>query len=175
MGGPGLNSFFRTLPPMNCNVLLLQNGPNEIHLLSPFTKEELKNVQSRSELFIGQLNEPAIGVVPGNISYNKDFLVHMHALVRDIMVNDPQVIARAEEQPNGFVFIVDRRSPGTEQNSEANVDKQDIIGIFVCHDRKTDVSKYRPNPDYVLISEKGIGQFPPAVEEALFKLVRNQA
>jgi hypothetical protein len=156
---------------MNCNVLLLQNGSNEIHLLSPFTKEELKNIQSRSELFIGQLNEPSIGVVPGNISYNKDFLVHMHSLVRDVMVNDPQVIARAEEQPNGFVFIVDRRSPGTDTAAAGDVDKQDIIGIFVCHDRKTDASKYRPNPDYVLISDKGIGQFPFPVEEALMGLI----
>jgi hypothetical protein len=158
---------------MNCNVLLLQNGPNEIHLLSPFTKEELKNAQSRSELFLGQLIEPAIGVLPGNISYNKDFLVHMHALVRDIMYNDPQVIARAEEQPNGFVFIVDRRSPGTMDASPEKVDKQDIIGIFLCNDRQTDASKYRPNPDYVLISDKGIGQLPEAVEAELRKLLRS--
>lgn len=156
---------------MNCNVLLLQNGPSEIHLLSPFTKEELKNVQSRSELFLGQLIEPAIGVVPGNISYNKDFLVHIHALVRDRMVSDPQVIARAEEQPNGFVFIIDRRSPATLDASPDKVDKQDIIGIFLCNDRKTDASKYRPNPDYLLISEKGIGQLPLVVEEELQKLI----
>lgn len=161
---------------MNCNVLLLQNGSNELHLISPFTKEELKSVQSRSELFIGQLNEPIIGVVPGNISYNKDFLVHVHALVRDLMVNDPQVIARAEEQPNGFVFIVDRRSLGTKNaspdpDSYRDVDKQDIIGIFLCNDRKTDVTKYRPNPEYLLISDKGIGQLPEVVEEELRKLI----
>lgn len=151
--------------------MMLQNGSEEIHLLSPFSREQLKNVQSKSELFIGQLSEPSIGVVPGNISYNKDFLVYMHALVRDMMVNDPQVIARAAEQPNGFVFILDRRSPGAEQNSSDNIDKHDIIGIFVCHDRKTDVSRYRPNPDYVLISEKGIGQLPLPVEAAMQNLI----
>ncbi len=156
---------------MNCNVLLLQNGPNEIHLISPFTKEELKSVQSRSELFIGQLNEPEIGVVPGNISYNKDFLVHMHALVRDIMVNDPQVIARAEEQPNGFVFIIDRRSPAATDVSQEHVDKEDIIGIFLCNEFKTDVGKYRPNPDYLLVTEKGVAQFPEQVELELKKLI----
>lgn len=156
---------------MQCHVMMLQDGSKEIHLLSPFSRDQLKKVQSRSELFIGQLNEPAIGVLPGNISYNKDFLVYMHSLVRDVMVNDPQVIARAEEQPNGFVFIIDRRSPGAAQNSSDNIDKHDIIGIFVCHDRKTDASKYRPNPDYVLISEKGIGQLPPQVEEALQEML----
>jgi hypothetical protein len=156
---------------MQCHVVVLEREGNEIHLLSPFSREQLQSARSRSELFIGQLNEPAIGVVAGNIAYNKDFLVHLHSLVRDVMVNDPQVQARAEEQPNGFVFIVDRRSPATESGTADNVDKQDIIGIFLCNDRKTDVSKYRPNPDYLLVSEKGIGQFPDAVEKELAKLL----
>lgn len=158
---------------MQAHVFVLEGNSSEVHLLSPFSREELKSAKSRSELFMGQLVEPTIGVLPGNIAYNKDFLVHVHSLVRDIMVNDPQVLARAEEQPNGFVFIVDRRSPGTESGSSENVDKEDIIGIFVCHDRKTDVSKYRPNPDYLLVSEKGIGQLPLAVEEALQELIKN--
>lgn len=156
---------------MQCHVVVLEGEGNAVHLLSPFSREELKSAKSRSELFIGQLIEPAIGVLPGNVAYNKDFLVYVHSLVRDSMVNDPQVLARAEEQPNGFVFIVDRRSPGTENGAAEHVDKEDIIGIFVCHDRKTDVSRYRPNPDYLLITEKGIGQFPEAVEAELKKLL----
>lgn len=156
---------------MNCNILVLEENGNSIHLLSPFTRKELSAVASRSELFIGHLTEPSIGVVPGNIAYNKDFLVHLHALVRDKMADDPQVVARAKEQPNGFVFIIDRRSPATEAGSEEKVDKEDIIGIFLCNDFKTDASRYRPNPDYLLISEKGIGQFPNIVETELQKLL----
>lgn len=156
---------------MNCNVLVLENGDQSIHLLSPFTKEQLKNITSKSELYIGHLAEPAIGVVPGNIAYNKDFLVHLHALVRDTMANDQQVVARAKEQPNGFVFIIDRRSPAAESGSEEKVDKEDIIGIFLCNEHSTDASRYRPNPDYLLISEKGIGRFPQKVEERLNELL----
>lgn len=157
---------------MNCHVMLLNNGEHELHLLSPFSKEELKNAQSKSELFIGRLNEPSIGVVPGNISYNKDFLVHIHAMVRDVMVNDPDVIEKAKEQSNGFVFIIDRRSPATTTATGDNVDKEDIIGIFLCNDFKTDTTKYRPNPDYLLISSRGISQLPVAVEEKLIDLLR---
>jgi hypothetical protein len=156
---------------MKCHTLLLQNGQEELHLLSPFSKEELKNVQSRSELFFGRLIEPSLGVLPGNISYNADFLVHVHSLVRDAMVNDPDVTANAKEQPNGFVFIIDKRSPAAADKSEKHVDKEDIIGIFLCNDFKTDAEKYRPNPDYLLVSEKGVGQFPDAVEEELKKLL----
>lgn len=151
---------------------MLRNGEHELHLLSPFSKEELQNIESKSELFIGHLNEPAIGVVPGNISYNKEFIVHIHSLVRDIMVNDPDVIEKANEQSNGFVFIIDRRSPASGAESEGSVDKEDIIGIFLCNDFKTDKSKYRPNPDYLLISSRGISQLPVTVEEKLIDLLR---
>lgn len=156
---------------MNCNVLLLQNGPNELHLLSPFTKEELKGISSKSELFFGRLNEPSLGVLPGNISYNRDFLVHVHSLVRDLMVNDAEVLSHAKEQPNGFVFIIDRRSPAATDVAQEHVDKEDIIGIFLCNDYKTDVTKYRPNPDYLLVSSRGVALFPEVVEARLKDLL----
>ncbi len=157
---------------MHCHVVVLEGQGSEIHLLSPFSREELKSTKSRSELFFGQLIEPSIGIVPGNISYNKDFLVHVHSQVRDIMLRDEEVIRKAEEQLNGFVFIIDQRSPAAAETSGEHVDKEDIIGIFLVNDHKTDVSKYRPNPDYLLVTEKGVAQFPPAVEEELKKLVQ---
>lgn len=150
----------------------LQNGEHELHLISPFSKEELMNVSSKSELFIGQLNEPSIGVIPGNISYNKDFLVHVHALIRDVMVNDPGVLDEVKKQENGMVIIVDRRSPSIANNFADKVDAEDIIGVFMCSNCETDVTKYLPNPNYLLISEKGIGQLPIPVEEKLIELLR---
>jgi hypothetical protein len=51
-------------------------------------------------------------------------------------------------------------------NSEEQVDKEDIIEVS-CNNFKTDVSKYRPNPDYLLVSSKGVGIFPDKVETAL--------
>jgi len=156
---------------MNSYTLLLQNGEDEVHLLSPFSKEELKNIRSKSELFYGRLIEPSLGVLPGNISFNRDFLVHLHSLVRDTMVNDPEVIANAKEQPNGFVFIIDRRSPAAADKSEKHVDKEDIIGIFLCNDFKTDGSKYRPNPDYRIVTEKGVSILPEEVEKRLRELI----
>lgn len=156
---------------MNCNILKLQEGDREIHLLSTFTKEELQCVQSRSELFFGRLIEPSAGVTPSNITYNLDFLVHMHALVRDEMCEDEEVQLQVKEQPNGFVFIVDRRSPATGALPDAKVDKEDIIGIFLCNNRTTSVDNYRPNPDYQLVSEKGVGQLPLRVEQKLINLL----
>lgn len=156
---------------MQCHVVVLESEANELHLLSPFSREALKSAKSRSELFFGQLIEPSIGVVPGNISYNKDFLVHIHSLVRDIMINDEEVIRKAEEQLNGFVFIIDQRSPAAAETTGEHVDKEDIIGIFLVNDHKTDVSKYRPNPDYLLVSSKGIGILPVEVEKSLRGLI----
>lgn len=154
---------------MQLHVSVLEGNGNEIHLLSPFTAADLRSRSNSAHLFAGSLMSVELGMIPGNIAYNKEFLIHLHSLVRDLMHDDPQVSTRAAEQENGFVFIIDRRSPAAEMNSEEHVDKEDIIGVFLCNDFKTDASKYRPNPDYLLVSSKGVGIFPEKVETALLR------
>jgi hypothetical protein len=151
---------------MNCYLYKLPSGDKILHLLSPLGKEELGKLTSRSELFLGRLIDPEKEITPENISYNADFLVVLHQIVRDLMVNDPDVIAEANNQPNGFVFIVDRRSPEGEE-----VEKEDVIGIFLVNENKTDTSRYRPNPDYKLISKRGVAKFPDEVEMELMKVL----
>jgi hypothetical protein len=152
---------------MQLHISVLAENGNEIHLISPFTTAELRTKQSTPHLFAGSLISPELGLIPGNIAYNKEFLIHLHSLVRDHMHDDAQVKARAAEQQNGFVFIIDRRSPAAEMNSADQVDKEDIIGIFLCNEYATSPEKYRPNPDYLLVSSKGPGIFPEKVENAL--------
>ena len=154
---------------MQLHVSVLEGNGNEIHLLSPFTAAELRSRSNSAHLFAGSLMSVELGMIPGNIAYNKEFLIHLHSLVRDLMHDDPQVSTRAAEQENGFVFIIDRRSPAAAINSEEHVDKEDIIGVFLCNDFKTDASKYRPNPDYLLVSSKGVGIFPEKVETVLLR------
>ncbi|MCK6639115.1 MAG: hypothetical protein L6Q81_03445 [Bacteroidia bacterium] len=154
---------------MQLHVSVLEGNGSEIHLLSPFSAVELRARSTSPHVFAGSLLSAELGIIPGNIAYNKEFLVHLHSLVRDLMHDDAQVTTRAAEQENGFVFIIDRRSPAAEINSEENVDKEDIIGVFLCNNFKTDASKYRPNPDYLLVSSKGVGIFPEKVETALLR------
>ena len=162
---------------MNCYLYKLPSGDTTLHLLSPLGKEELAKLKSKSELFLGRLIDPEKEIGPDNISYNADFLVVLHQVVRGLMVSDPDVLSQAESQPNGFVFIVDRRSPSAyAENASADregeeVEKEDVIGIFLVNENKTDVSKYRPNPDYKLISKRGVGQFPDEVEMELMKVL----
>jgi hypothetical protein len=149
---------------MDCHLYSVPGAEETLHLLSPLSKAQLAGKESRSEFFLGRLIDPAQGADPGNISYNADFLVIVHELVRDTMVNHPDVVAEAESQLNGFVFIVDQRSPHNEE-----VQKEDIIGIFLVNENKTDVSRYRPNPDYRLIGKNGVAVFPDKIEDALIR------
>lgn len=149
---------------MECYLYAIPGKEETLHLLSPLSREQLAGRDTRSEFFIGRLIDPLKGIAVGNISYNADFLVLVHSLVRDLMVNDPSVLEEAAKQPNGFVFIIDRRAKEDE-----NIQKEDIIGIFLVAGNKTDISNYRPNPDYVLVSERSVGILPEIVEDALMK------
>lgn len=151
---------------MNCYLYKIPSATETLHLLSPIGKEELAKLTSKSELFLGRLIDPEKEIVPDNISYNADFLVVLHQVVRGLQVNDEDVLKQAASQQNGFVFIVDRRSPEGEE-----VEKEDVIGIFLVNEYKTDISKYRPNPDYKLISKRGVGQFPDEVEIELMTVL----
>lgn len=151
---------------MNCYLYKIPSAKETLHLLSPLGKEELAKLTSKSELFLGRLIDPDKEIGPDNISYNADFLVVLHQVVRGLMVNDEDVLKQAASQQNGFVFIVDRRSPEGEE-----VEKEDVIGIFLVNEFKTDISKYRPNPDYKLISIRGVGQFPDEVEIELMTVL----
>jgi hypothetical protein len=151
---------------VNCYLYKLPAAEQTLHLLSPLSAEEIGTQQSRSELFLGRLVDPELGATPENISYNADFLVVLHELVRDLMVIDPGVIAEAKSQPNGFVFIVDRRAQA--ENNE-KVEKEDVIGIFLVNEYATDASRYRPNPDYRLVSSRGMAMLPEVVEEELIR------
>jgi len=151
---------------MNCYLYKIPSAKETLHLLSPLGKEELAKLTSKSELFLGRLIAPDKEIGPDNISYNADFLVVLHQVVRGLMVNDEDVLKQAASQQNGFVFIVDRRSPEGEE-----VEKEDVIGIFLVNEFKTDISKYRPNPDYKLISKRGVGKFPDEVEIELMTVL----
>ena len=150
---------------MNCYLYKIPSSKETLHLLSPLSKDELAKLTSKSELFLGRLIDPDKEIIHENISYNADFLVVLHRIVRDYMVTDPEVIEQVKKQPNGFVFIVDRRT------TEEDVEKEDIIGIFLVNESQTDVSRYRPNPDYKLISKKGPGMFHDEVEMELMKVL----
>lgn len=146
---------------MNCYVFELPLNGEMHHVLTPLTAEQLGD-HLYAHAVAGHLIQPLHGPQPENIAYNPEFLVVLHETVRDCMVNDSQVTEEAAGQLNGFVFIVDRRAP-----RETDIPKEDIIGIFLVSDRKTDPSRYRPNPDYRLVTARGFAQLPE-VAEAVF-------
>lgn len=149
---------------MNCFLHCITVDANDTWFLSPLDADQLKQAGIASKRFAGRLADPVLGPVPGNVDYNPDFLLLLHETVRDVMATDPEVIEEAEKQPNGFVFIIDRRS----QEGEA-IKEEDIIGIFLVHEKQTDAGRYRPNPDYRFVTERGFGLLPVPVEEQLMR------
>ncbi|MGL5889583.1 MAG: hypothetical protein ACRC3B_06855 [Bacteroidia bacterium] len=148
---------------MQFHIFTLEQNNTSVYLLTPFSRDDMP-AQLSQRAFAGKLIDPLQGPLMENVAVNPEFLVTMHETVRDVMVDAPEVVAEAEGQLNGYVFIVDRRAPEGK-----DIPKEDIIGIFLVNERKTDVSRYRPNPDYKLISEKGFAQLPERAETELLK------
>jgi hypothetical protein len=133
---------------MQCYLYKIERNEKRLHLLSPLAEKDVPQTGLPTLAVIGSLREPLLGVQHSNIAYNPDFLVLLHELVRDTMIDDADVQHQASQQANGFVFIVDRRAP--EGN---DIPKQAIIGIFLVNENKT-------------------GLLPISVEEKLMQRLR---
>lgn len=146
------------------HIYKLFENDTPLHVVSPFSSNELTTLGLDGATVLGRIKNTALPVTHDNIEISSEFMVLYHQAVRDTMCNIPQVIEEASQQENGFVFIVDGRAPEGK-----DIPKEDIIGIFLVNERKTDASRYRPNPDYRWFTERGAAQMPYEVAIALFE------
>lgn len=148
--------------PMHIYKLFENESP--LHVVSPFSSIELTELGLDGSTILGRIKNTSLPITHENIEMSSEFMVLYHQAVRDIMQHVPEVISEASQQENGFVFIVDGRAPEGK-----DIPKEDIIGIFLVNERKTNASRYRPNPDYRWFTERGTAQMPHEVAIALFQ------
>jgi len=148
--------------PMHIYKLFEEDSP--LHVVSPFSSTELTTLGLDGTTILGRIKNTKLPITHDNIEMSSEFMVMYHQAVRDIMCTVPDVVSEASQQENGFVFIVDGRAPEGK-----DIPKEDIIGIFLVNERKTDASRYRPNPDYRWFTQSGAAQMPHEVAIRLFE------
>ena len=77
--------------------------------------------------------------------------------------------AAAEAQEDGWVYVIDLRTPDGPQG---RVPQEDIIGAFEVRDGKVVADSYWRNEDHVPFSENGFMSLPPSLEDAYLAELR---
>jgi hypothetical protein len=115
---------------------------------------------------VGQLLDPKRedGLFePDNFARNRAFVEFMHEVIRKHGPSVPGLVAAARAQANGWVHIIDGRTP-TPQGA---VPAEDIVGAFQVTDGNIVPDSYQANPNHRILSANGFFQLDPVLQTQL--------
>jgi len=104
---------------------------------------------------------------------NPAFVEFLHEVIRTAGPDDPGLRAAAAAQGEGWVYVIDLRTPGGPQG---RVPPEDIVGGFKVEAGRMVEGSYWPNAKHRVFTRHGMVQLPPPLHEALVQeLVRRAA
>lgn len=103
---------------------------------------------------------------------NPVFVDFMHEVIRTVGPTDSSMQKAAAEQENGWVYVIDLRTP---EGPFGRVPPEDIIGGFeVKHGRLIGDSCWR-NEKHRVLTKNGPVQLPPFLQQALVRVALGRA
>ena len=95
---------------------------------------------------------------------NPIFLNFMHRAIKEFGPRDPSLQAAAARQREGWVYVIDLRTPDGPQG---RVPIEDIVGGFEAKDGRLTSDAYWANEKHLVFSENGLVVLPPHLNSAL--------
>lgn len=111
------------------------------------------------EAIVGLLERPKEPIAPGNFAANSVFRGFLSDVIARNGPEDPDMQAEAARQGQGYVAVIDQRTP----TPEGPIPPEDIIGVFEVRDGKVVPGSYQASPNHRLLTKDGffrLGRFP---------------
>jgi hypothetical protein len=102
-------------------------------------------------------------ITPAAFMRNRAFLDFMHDVVARRAPRLPGFVAQAYRLREGWLPIVDRRSP----SPEGPVPPQDVVGAFEVKGGAVIPGSYRRSPDHLILTEEGFFDLGPELMPCL--------
>lgn len=100
---------------------------------------------------------------PDNFARNRVFVDFMHGVIREHGPSVPNLVEAAKKQMNGWVYIIDGRTP----EPQGAVPAEDLVGGFQVEDGELVAGSYQPNPNHRILSNRGFFQLETVLEQRL--------
>ena len=130
-----------------------------ITYVSPRSPEEGVARGLRSEEVMGRLADADGELTAENFEANPEFLPFVNWVIGKHCRDWPGLRAEAERQQEGWVYIVDARTP----DPKGEVPPEDVIGAVRIE--KGELVEYRGSPDYRMFTQNGFMQLSPWLKE----------
>jgi hypothetical protein len=121
-----------------------------------------------AEAIIGVLLRPlesGEAITPSVFARNRVFVEFMHSVIARRGPELPGLIAEAKRQGEGWVYVVDQRTP-TPQDA---VPPEDIVGAFEIKNGQVVPGSYRASPKHMILSANGFFRLGSELQPCLLE------
>ena len=138
--------------------------PSE-HVLSLLSPDEVQSLGGLPvEGIAGYFEDESMSVEA--FRQNSAFVDFMHEVIRTAGPNDSELRLAAQEQGDGWVYIIDLRTP---EGPSGHVPPEDIIGAFEVQNGRIVADSYQASSKHRVYTRDGIVCLPPSLRRALVK------
>jgi hypothetical protein len=153
------------LPIIVCRVETLEGPKDYVTCLS---HDHVFKHGLPAEAIIGVLQRPlesAEAITPSVFARNRVFVEFMHSVIARRGPELPGLIAEAKRQGEGWVYIVDQRTP-TPQDA---VPPEDIVGAFEVKNGHVVPGSYRASHKHMILSANGFFRLGSELQPCLLE------
>ena len=151
-----------------------EEGLKDYFVISDETVNEKSfNKSLHAESIVGvslRLINQANDISPDNFARNPVFVEFMHKIIADFGETFTGLKEAAKNQQEGIICIIDGRTP----TPQGPVPPEDIIGIFKVTNGLIIKGSYMPNPNHLILSEKGFFQLHPEINDFLLAKIKEK-
>lgn len=117
-----------------------------------------------AEAIVGSVEGDTVSVTA--VRENPKFVAFMHEVIRTAGPLDPELQAAARAQQDGWVYVIDLRTP---EGPAGRVPPEDVIGGFEVRRGTIVEDSYEANPHHRPYTTNGLVQLPPSLMQAFVK------
>jgi hypothetical protein len=145
------------------NIIMVNTPEGAEHYVTLTSQRTVFSVGVIPEAILGVLERPEEPIAPGNFTANSIFRKFLADVIARNGPDDPDMQAAAAQQGQGYVAVIDQRTP----TPEGPVPPEDIMGIFEVKDGKVVPGSYQASPNHRLLTNDGFVRLGRFLDERL--------
>lgn len=145
-----------------------ETGANR-HILSLLSQDLVFDAGLPSGCILGEMADGAENFDHKHFIQNDAFLNVLHGVIEKHGPKVPELRAEAKRQKNGWVYIIDPRTP----TPMGEIPPEDIFGAFEVKRRR--LRQFHGSPSYKIMAENGFMQLDPWIKIPLLEHLESLA
>lgn len=138
--------------PGGPNVFSVKTPKGRFNVVTFASPEDVAARGIPGDAIIGVLPPGVVEIEPSTIKLNASFVLLLHRVIAEHGPSAPGLMNQALEIGSGSLVVTDARA-GTQSDQP---ESEDVFGAFQVKDGQIAANSYQPNPDYLLVSKKGL-------------------